>query len=100
MVCSAHLLLLLIYSSSLTRLHNLSQYRVNEEEGVKLTEESGMGHLHDTQLWVFWYLFYKNFEGQWVLWRNDPEKFILKLLVVRKSYTGRDTIMSFSTKIK
>ena len=31
-----HLLLLLIYSSSLTRLHNLGQYRVNEEEGVKL----------------------------------------------------------------
>ena len=37
-----HLLLLLIYSSSITRLHNLGQYRVNEEEGVKLTEESGM----------------------------------------------------------
>ena len=30
------LLLLLIYSSSLTRLHDLGQYRVNEEEGVKL----------------------------------------------------------------
>ena len=70
MESSAHLLLHLIYSSSLTRLHDLGQYRVNEEEGVKLTE-SGMSYLHDTQLWVFWYLFYKNFEGQWVLWRND-----------------------------
>ena len=28
------------------------------------------GHLSDTQLWVFWYLFYKNFDGQRVLWRN------------------------------
>ena len=34
------LLLLLIYSSSLTRLHNLGQYRVNEEEGVKLRTQS------------------------------------------------------------
>ena len=39
MVGSAHLLLLLIYSSSLTRLHNLGQYRVNEEEGVKLRRQ-------------------------------------------------------------
>ena len=64
------LLLLLIYSSSLTRLHNLGQYRVNEEEGVKLRKIG-----NDLNSMVFdseWFdtFFYKSLEDYRVLWRN------------------------------
>ena len=40
--------------------------------------------LIDLSLWYF-AIFYKHFWGLWVLWRNDSQKMILKLLVVRKS---------------
>ena len=64
------LLLHHMYSSTLTRLHNLGQYRVNEEEGVKLREIG-----NDLTSMVFdseWFdtFFYKSLEDYRVLWRN------------------------------